>query len=741
MSKRIRHKFNTIKDEHLAMLAKSFSVDVLQYNQHRFVLSLIIALTDKTVEDLDWHWFSIEAVPIVTTYKFHYLMMFMFYLIDNGEFKDEENVEYILENRYNLENFVFPRAVKPTASRDRYMIDNYPEGYNNVTPFSFVIYTNYKNLGIKKGIVVDGIDSITNNLIVAFLNKKRKQSDEISSTTISIIFENRPGVEAEDFSDETFEVDMQKVFKIIDEDAKRFKTYSLYSYSYTLVAFYLFILDQLDDKTRSKNFKKYTETVLSYQYLVSNLKKGYVVTKHNLYDPVPDEDKWILVKQDNCTDQSPIQCIDFTEIENPVWRSIMKKYYWENITIRYKDNTKKIYAVFDFLNLVSSNHNEITVTPNDLIMFKSELLSKDTCNSRVVTCLGSVRKFLGHSKSEGLIDYSSTIMKYLESIKDDTSQAYTDTYTKEEIEAIINQYKSDYEKCENPIKKQRYLLDYYIILLLSLTEMRIASILRLRTDSLVNTLTSKQKEYALKVPSKTSGGDDDTYNVTNTVAEIFKEVLRVTEEDRKQAPKQFKNVLFICKRDIKRNVATMSDRTTQVHLSHVCEEAGVDYKPISAIRNYYMSEVSDFVSKNNLPESMIPVLSKHGLDVHKTNYVPPDIRELCVLLFHTSVGDFPLSGKIGDQNTLNMVMHNCGSCTQKHCTLKNNYDCLMCENFVTTPDNLSYFEAEIKRVDEAIIAQTNFHEIEFLQLKKQILTTYYAQILNYINNKNMEVII
>ena len=80
-------------------------------------------------------------------------------------------------------------------------------------------------------------------------------------------------------------------------------------------------------------------------------------------------------------------------------------------------------------------------------------------------------------------------------------------------------------------------------------------------------------------------------------------------------------------------------------------------------------------------------------------------------------------------------MNRCGGCKLEHCVLKNNYDCLVCENFFTTPECITYFKKEVGRIDELIMIQTIPHEIEFLKIKKQLLVTYIAQLLAYKDSK------
>jgi hypothetical protein len=48
----------------------------------------------------------------------------------------------------------------------------------------------------------------------------------------------------------------------------------------------------------------------------------------------------------------------------------------------------------------------------------------------------------------------------------------------------------------------------------------------------------------------------------------------------------------------------------------------------------------------------------------------------------------------------------CGHCEASECVLKGNLGCLMCHNFVTTLDCISFFEKEIQKIDEMILKES-----------------------------------
>lgn len=737
MKKRIKHQFEKIKDETVRQLASDFIADHPEMDGQVFPLALIRVLADRTIEDLDWHFFSVEMFSLgesrVRTY-FKFFIAFMFYLIDLHMFVDVQNEEACLENRNCLMNFEFYHKQKEAGSHDRFILDTYPDGFNHITPYSFICYTGYKPENGKKSrgcrnVIVDNIDSSTNSLISNFLSKKRKENDTIAGTVMTVLFANKHNLKSEDFNDVMLEEHLNILLELKRKDALVYSTGALYPYAYTLINFYLFIQDVLGPEKTKERFHLYNETVLTYQYFASNFEAGYKVIHHNKFDPVPDSDKWILIKPESCTDKKTIQCVDFTPA-NAAWRPLLKEYYWSSISAQYKDATKRFYSLFNFVNVVAENHKEIDITASDLFAYKKVCINQNITPSSVIGRLSQARQFIKYLKNNGTIQFNEILLAAFDYV-DSPPTSKPDPFTKEDLIKLLDQYRKDYEECANKIKKQRFLLEYYFLVLLAITEMRKASILVLRTDSLVTTLHGGREEYAVFVPSKMSNGQDDRYNITLTAGKIIKEIIRITEEDRKAAEPKYRDKLFICRREMKRNIECLSERTMDSHLRAACAAAGIEYKSFDSIRDTFMNEVEEFIERNHLSQMLLPALTKHSAEIHHRNYVPINIKQLCANVYHVDVGSFNLRSVITESEIDSPVMNNCGGCTLKKCALKNNYDCLMCENFVTTPDHLEYFKKEIERIDGLIMKQEIPHEVEFLQIKKKLLVTYVAEIMAY----------
>ena len=60
----------------------------------------------------------------------------------------------------------------------------------------------------------------------------------------------------------------------------------------------------------------------------------------------------------------------------------------------------------------------------------------------------------------------------------------------------------------------------------------------------------------------------------------------------------------------------------------------------------------------------------------------------------------------------------------------------MCKDFVTTPDNIPYFDSEILRVESEIVDQKIQHEKEFLISKKRLLVKFLSECKKLNNEEN-----
>lgn len=551
-----------------------------------------------------------------------------------------------------------------------------------------------------------------------------------------------------EYNDSLFEQQFDLIQKLIPNEKKNKHDRQTMAASCTseLINFYIWIQNALDEKARNDNFKVYTLSVLKYQYLVSCLCSGYTVVNYSIYDNPPRSDKWILNPQKmmlhETAEADKITSLDLTIIKNKYLRQWVKECYWFDDTHGINNRTKEYRPIFDFIAIIDEkceNDQQPKIEVDDVLSYKALCMSRNTQDSTVSRKLGFVRYFLNFIKNKGYFDVDELLFRLLIH-HDSDSNPYKETYTKEEIKQLLDAYRDSYEKCEDEDRSLLYALYYYVIAIQSISEMRISTILNLKTDCLVKTLDRKQNsEYKVVVQSKTSGKDFEEYNITKYVKSLIDEVKALTSDVRASASGVEKEYLFIYRRRSHRIVGIVRQDALSVFHKNVCNEYGIRQLQLGAIRNYYQQQVSNYVVENNGDPMMIERLSKHGINVHIQHYDTVDIKDFCQRFYQVEIGSIEIKGRVEEKNDKpkrNDVAHGCGHCSLEKCVLTGNLECLMCDKFVTTLDCIPFFEKEIASIDKMILKQPLQHEKEFLNNKKRLNVAYLTKLYELEANIN-----
>ena len=540
-----------------------------------------------------------------------------------------------------------------------------------------------------------------------------------------------------DFNDATF----KKHYDIITNKEKSLITGKAVSEDKVvanLISFYLWIQQSMNEQKRKENFKIYSTQVLKYPRIISALKEKYVPVNYSIYEKPPKEDKLIINSQDMTLHTTSladkISVLDVSWIQNDMLRTWVKECFWYDETHIIQTRVKQYNCIFDFVKLIdakSSKSSTPIVSTEDILKYKSTIISGKIQDSSAGRKFGLVKYFLNFLNDNQYINIDPMIFRLLVH-HDNESLAYKETYTKDEVHQILDVYKRTYEKTDDSKFKLLYSLYYYIIAIQSVSEMRVSTILNLKTDCIKETLSSKGHiEYKVVVQSKTSSNNSDEYNITRYVKSLIDEVKNITDNIRDEAIGIEKNYLFIYKRHNNSTISIVRQDALSVYHKKICNEHNIRYLRLGAIRNYYQQQVSNYVAQNGDDPMLIERLSKHGINVHIQHYDAVDIKAFCEKYYNIEIGNIELKGKIEKENLEDehkTVAHGCGHCDSDKCVLSGNLDCLMCDKFVTTLDCIPHFENEIKLIDELIVRQKIVHEKEFLIAKKKLNVAYLTKL-------------
>lgn len=532
-----------------------------------------------------------------------------------------------------------------------------------------------------------------------------------------------------------------KTIKEIIQTSKNKEYYSALFKQYVfieLIYFYNWIQSNMVEKVCMNCFKKITPEILKYPYLTNLIMEEYEVVNYSIYEEPPKSDKWIIQGQQmslhKTSEADKITTFEVTTLKNEHLKKWVKECFWFD-TFHHINHRKKEYNILlTFLKPIDTRYSKEelpAITKEDILSFKARCVGEDCNDSTTARKLSMIKFFLNFIEDKEYIVIDELIYRLL-SYHDTKSNGYKETYTKNEIKSLLEAYKHSYQECKDKDRQFLYILHYYIITIQSLSEMRVSTILNLKTDCLVKTLERNgQDEYKVVVYSKVSGREPDEYNITHYVKNLIDEVITLTSDLRNEANGIVKDYIFIYKRHNRKAISTVRQDALSVHHKDVCAEYGIRQLNLGAIRNYYQQQVSEYVAKNGDDPMLVERLSKHGINVHIQHYDAVNITDFCQMLHEVEIGSIELKGDVRETNDKPAeatVAKGCGHCSQPTCALAGNLDCLMCSNFVATLDCIPQFEKEIELIDEQILNEPLQHEKEFLINKKRLNVAYLTKL-------------
>ena len=726
---------NTIKDKELHTLFDSFYEFYMlnrttKRENRRASIQLVEILEDKTIEYITW-----EHVPDILMGKEEYIvgkliflrevLSLIYYLIDKKlyrgtyeqellEFKEDimgtamsscAVFKYFLDRRSNP--FSFIKADRKGVDRTASQIIWVPEATRFIHEFATEFYDVESN---------------------AFFTK-RKFADAKIIATLPYALSRRID-KWEDIGDDTF-------FELYDYYSKNKKEEELQR----LPFFFKVILQKMPGDIVKTNFKMLSFDLLNYPELIKLMRKGYTIHLYSRLGNIPVEDKLIfyLNSSDAHLRSKKVMRLDFSYIKNAELRYFVKKYELYHLNVGFHRIHVKHNALKDFLALLddymAKESKSLQEVPWITIMTQY-LGTLDTNRSDccVGKYIGGPRNFLRYLENIESIQispmvYSISNYKHQQNYDNNEDKAFT----QEEVEKLYEAGRKKVETAERDVYQLKFKLLYYMLILITFSEIRPSSILQLRFDSIKEVLNKNNyKEYVLELPTKTTKNDFEKYNITKYVKDVIDELIKATEPIRDEIPKEFKNYLFVCWSPEYNSYRRMGSETLQIYLRDLCKEANVPYKEAGGLRKFYMQNISKYVlEKQNGNVMLIPKLSKHGQDVHSNYYDDVSVREFSEMYYGVDLGNVYLKGTVKEKATQakeNTVKGGCGHCSQNHCDMTGKLDCFFCRNFVTTLSCIPTYEAMIEKLDKEIECEELQHEREFKQSLKTLYVGYLTEL-------------
>lgn len=536
-----------------------------------------------------------------------------------------------------------------------------------------------------------------------------------------------------------FEESLQKHSAVSIEDLSydKFKVQYIYfankNATNVLFSFYYYLMDLIGNMELFPRNSGILYEAMKRHTFSSEYAEGYRAYYHNPLELVPISDKWILIQSEDYKTNNEKTAVlhgiskNFEDISLIEYRVIVKEWMWKDTGSSFMTKSKDYTYIVDFLNFISSRkmHKLYEVSIEEVIIFKSNILSTVEIDSTIERIFNAVKVFL---------DYCCDTNKF--KIEKNVLAQLAHSYARiNKAEKIADE---DLVKIANIMKDRTYIdmkynLYYAIFYLLLESEMRLSHILALETDSIRETI--KKNQYIIEFQTKSSNTFEMKTSITRYVKKHLDSVISSTALLRNEChDKSIKKRIFLQRNiNYKIVVSPMRKDDFNKYLKSICVELGI--KPYTAknLRDTHMTKSVEYTISKGLHQLTQSVLTGHkNIETTERHYLDEDISEMFELLYETQIGDITLNGEVllDDTNLdeKNIVENGCGYCRLKHCKDDSYFSCLICKEFATFVSKRIFFEERIKEIDfELEIAKTR-HDVEDLQVKKQLLLAYLKKI-------------
>lgn len=517
-------------------------------------------------------------------------------------------------------------------------------------------------------------------------------------------FDNRTPSDLYDFSEESFEKDVQIIMDVVSSSDK-------YTPGFLRDLYKEIISDGYG------NFSVFVREMFDYNNFISDIKKGFKVVIYNPVNDIPEGDKWLIWKDNN------FYKFDFSEIIFDAKKLALKGYIWQESSPSLANKKKTLPRYMLFLNLLK-NGIPLEITPSNVIEFTQSLGSMSSTSKHVF--ISSIKDFVNYMKACDLCSISDIAMSLFKA-ENVRSTGYKDSYSAKEIKEILNKM-DQFISMQSGIMKSNYQLRKIMVQIANETPVRSENISRLKLNCLEK-IGDSNKYYLHYNPKNYV---DDRIPLTDNVFNLFKQAIELTKPLRKIKSNN-NEFIFIYERKRGSTIDVISSNRVSAFVNQICDELGIPKRGLKGVRNHYMNKVTKVAgSKGSNGVQMLESLSRHSLAVHFNNYSDIDLDTICTEMYGITVGVRDLKGVISRKDSIyekkSIVLQGRGFCTVSTCEDRTLCDCLMCRRFKTTPSCIPFFEEEIKKIEERIACASSDEEVKFLNAMKSLNLKYLTEL-------------
>ena len=503
-----------------------------------------------------------------------------------------------------------------------------------------------------------------------------------------------------------------------------------------LCYFYRWLVGKYVEHDFFANSTRITRTLLFSFRFIEKLKEGYYFTNFNSSDIPLDHSKivYITLGWDRISTKYTSEgsfSIDLTPLNSQKYRELILRYLVSaSSTFSVIKHIKPLLIGLDVISKIKnspdySNPDISFLTVEDACIIRSSI-DQGYSSATKTNSLSQFKRFFEWCEREGYIRLEPT---FLESFyaRDPQSQSTAETVPNNDL-ILLNDYLR--KQCGQSLKDK---ITYAIFHLLLQTEFRLSQICHLKCKAIKSTL--KPNEHVIQSISKTSHGDEEKVGITETTFRILNDIIQETDflRDNKKDEKT-NEYIFLYEYGIPAaSTKVYSSNDFNNLLKKACAQIGIKPYSASNLRDTHMTNAWKFITKSGRSDIDLSLLTKHKqFDTTIKHYLGLELDKMLEATFEVEIGNIKIDteNKIVDSvpsellGKENDVEGGCGKCSAKKCDGSAVLSCLICKNFVTTPDHEPYFRKALELIQQQILNSNCKHEKDDLTTIKTLYAEY-----------------
>lgn len=380
--------------------------------------------------------------------------------------------------------------------------------------------------------------------------------------------------------------------------------------------------------------------LIQKQGAASLILDGYEPIPYNPFDPVPDEDKWILWFGSNVRNNSDIALNgsvswDFSKIDYKEYRKLAKTYLWTSRQAGFTAKTAMLDGMTEFLNFLYHLKSDGTFIIYPSGKFNS-FLTTNMMDLNASEAAAYRDHIAGKYEGSALNDRVNDIMPFLKYISGTNLFKVVP-----DIDKIITVPKKNKENNSNPIQDEEFTkllgmmyemkdrsdidaLCFYALMLTVYSDMRITGVLGLSRDC-VEQAVFPDKFYLL-TRRKMSYGEKVRVAIEDRMKTVLKLSAEISDRYRRDCPSSdIRELLFICPSKRGKTIKTLPRDRVNLFLTEACKKAGIKRYTCASFRDtrkFFILLADDFIKNDCLKTTCAPQFSTER----------PVIRKVCAYI-------------------------------------------------------------------------------------------------------------